>query len=138
MPLRWKRRRQRETPQRISDVNMTPLIDLTFLLLITFIITFPLLENAISVKLPVGKADKLPEKKAQNVTLDAKGTIHLNNRQMSLAELEAALREEAAANADLSVLIRGDENLQYGMIVKVMRILYNLRITRMALVTQQE
>ncbi len=138
MPLRWKKRRQRETPQRISEVNMTPLIDLTFLLLITFIITFPLLENAISVKLPVGKADKLPAKKAQNVTLDAKGTIHLNNRQMSLAELEAALREEVARNADLSVLIRGDENLQYGMIVKVMRILYHLRITRMALVTQQE
>lgn len=138
MALRWKKRRQREMPQRISDVNLTPLIDLTFLLLITFIITFPLLENGIQVKLPVGKTDKLPEKKTQNVTIDAQGTIHLNNKQMSLAELEAALRTEVAKAADLAVLIRGDENLQYGVIVKVMKVLYNLQITRMALVTQAE
>ncbi len=138
MPLRWKRRRQREIPQRISDVNMTPLIDLTFLLLITFIITFPLLENGIQVKLPVGKTDKLPEKKAQNVTIDAKGAIHLNNKAVSIEQLETGLREVALKDPNVSVLIRGDEKLDYGRVVGVMKVLYKLKITRMALVTQAD
>ena len=138
MVQRWKKRRHRAGPQRISDVNMTPLIDLTFLLLIAFIITFPLIETGISIKLPVGKTDKLPEKKAQNVTVDAKGVIHLNSKEVSEAELEAQLATEVAKDRDLAVLIRGDENLQYGAIVKIMRIMYNLQITRMALFTQAE
>ena len=138
MRLRWKKRRQRAIPQRISDVNMTPLIDLTFLLLIAFIIAFPLIETGIQVKLPVGKTDKLPEKKAENVTIDAKGIIHLNNRLVSLEQLETALGEASANNSDLSVLIRGDEQLGYGKVVAVMRVLYKLKITRMALVTQAD
>lgn len=138
MRLRWKRRRQRAIPQRISDINLTPLIDLTFLLLIAFIIAFPLIETGIQVKLPVGKTDKLPEKKAENVTIDAKGTIHLNTKPVSLEQLEMALGEAVAKNADLSVLIRGDEKLDYGKVVTVMKVLYKLRITRMALVTQAD
>jgi len=140
MPLRWKKRRQRESPQRLSDVNMTPLIDLTFLLLITFIITFPLLENGIQVKLPVGKADPLPDKKPQHVTLDASGTIFLNGgrRPVSLDELEAGLRDAALKNPELAVLIRGDEKLEYAKVIGVMKVLYKLKITRMALVTQAD
>jgi len=117
---------------------MTPLIDLTFLLLITFIITFPLLENNIQVKLPVGKTSNLPDKKAQNVTINAEGEIFLNNRKASLEELEAGLRSAVLADTNVGVLIRGDEKLQYGTVVKVMKVLYNLQITRMALVTQAE
>lgn len=138
MPLRWKKRRQREIPQRISDVNLTPLIDLTFLLLITFIITFPLLENSIQIKLPVGRADKLPEQKPQNVTLDVSGGIFLNDRPVSLDALESGLREAATSNPEVAVLIRGDEKLDYGRVVDVMKIVYKLRITRMALVTQAD
>jgi biopolymer transport protein ExbD len=138
MPLRWKKRRQREIPQRISDVNMTPLIDLTFLLLITFLITLPLMENSISVKLPVGKADKLPDKKSQNVTLNASGAIHLNNRPVSIEQLEDGLRQAALKDPAVAVLIRGDEKLDYGKVVGVMKVLYKLKITRMALVTQAD
>jgi biopolymer transport protein ExbD len=118
MPLRWKRRRQREIPQRISNVDMTPLIDLTFLLLITFLITLPLMENSIQV----------------NVT----GAIHLNNRPVSIEQLEDGLREAALKDPAVAVLIRGDEKLDYGKIVGVMKVLYKLKITRMALVTQAD
>ena len=53
----------------MSDPNMTPLIDLTFLLLITFIITFPMLEQGISIKLPRGKTEKIEQNKSQSVTV---------------------------------------------------------------------
>ena len=68
MRRRIGRDKQRKT---INEINMMPLIDLTFLLLITFIITMPAMEQGISVRLPQGKADVLPRKKANTVSLDA-------------------------------------------------------------------
>jgi biopolymer transport protein ExbD len=83
----------------INNIDMTSLIDLTFLLLITFIITMPALEQGISIRLPHGKTDSLPSKKANIVTLDAQGKIFLNNRTISLDDLEKTLGNLAAARA---------------------------------------
>jgi biopolymer transport protein TolR len=114
---------------------MTSLIDLTFLLLITFIIAMPALEQGISVRLPQGKADVLPDKKANILTLDAQGKIFLNNRPVSLEDLEKTLGNFAAEDADTAVLVRADERLDYGKVMAVVKILYKVRITKMALVT---
>jgi biopolymer transport protein ExbD len=119
----------------INNIDMTSLIDLTFLLLITFIITMPALEQGISVRLPQGKADELPSKKANTVTLDAEGKTYLNNRVISLEDLERTLGNLAADEPDVAVLVRGDERLEYGKVIAVMKILYKVKITRMALVT---
>lgn len=80
----------------INNIDMTSLIDLTFLLLITFIITMPAIEQGISVKLPQGKADALPVKKSNVVTLDAEGRAYLNNREITLEDLERTLGNLAA------------------------------------------
>lgn len=133
-----RRRRRGGTTQRISDVNMTPLIDLTFLLLICFLVTMPLMENGIAVKLPHGKAEKLEPKKTQHVTVDAAGKIFLNNKPMSLAELEKVLIGLVSKDPNASVLVRGDERLDYGKVVQVMKVLYKAKVTRMALVTQAD
>jgi biopolymer transport protein ExbD len=132
------RRRHRNASKLINDINMTPLIDLTFLLLITFIITMPAMEQGISIRLPQGKADTLPDKKSNVVTLDAEGKVFLNNRVISLADLERTLGDMAAADPNTAVLVRGDERLAYGNIMGIMKILYKVRITRMALVTLSE
>ena len=136
MPLRWKKRRQRETPQRISDVNMTPLIDLTFLLLITFMITFPVIEQGINVNLPRVSASPIDQLRSQNITVNIEGQVFLNNRMVSLAELGEQLTELAGRDPNLSVLIRGDERVAYAEIVKVLRVLRATGVTRMALVTE--
>jgi biopolymer transport protein ExbD len=119
----------------INNIDMTSLIDLTFLLLITFIITMPALEQGISIRLPQGKADELPSKKANIVTLDAEGKAYLNNRVISLEDLERTLGNLAAEDPQVAVLVRGDERLEYGKVIDVMKILYKVKITRMALVT---
>lgn len=119
----------------VGEINMTPLIDMTFLLLITFIITMPAMEQGIAIKLPQGSADILPNKKSNVVTLDAEGRVFLNNRPLSLDELERALGNLAAENPETAVLVRADERLDYGKIMKVMKLLYKVKITRMALVT---
>ena len=122
----------------INNIDMTSLIDLTFLLLITFIITMPAIEQGISVKLPQGKTDTLPVKKSNVVTLDVEGRTYLNNREITLEDLERTLGNLAAEDPEVAVLVRGDERLEYGKVVQVMKILYKVRITRMALVTLSE
>ena len=130
-----RRLRHKKASMIINNIDMTSLIDLTFLLLITFIITMPALEQGISVRLPQGKADVLPDKKANILTLDAQGKVFLNNRQVSLEDLEKTLGNFAAEDADTAVLVRADERLDYGKVMAVVKILYKVRITKMALVT---
>jgi biopolymer transport protein ExbD len=130
------RRLSHKKPSKIiNNIDMTSLIDLTFLLLITFIITMPALEQGISVRLPQGKADVLPDKKANILTLDAQGKIFFNNRFVSLDDLEKTLGNLAADDADTAVLVRADERLDYGKVMAVVKLLYKVRITKMALVT---
>jgi biopolymer transport protein ExbD len=117
---------------------MTPLIDVAFLLLIAFIITIPLMENGIMVKLPRGRAAKLQPRQTQHVTVDAAGKIFINNRATTLGDLEKTLSGLIAGDPETSVLVRGDERLHYGQVVEVMKVLYKVKVTRMALVTQGE
>lgn len=119
---------------------MSSLIDLTFLLLVTFIITMPALEQGITIALPRGKTDTLPTKdnKATTISINALGQIFLNNERIDLERLEADLKARVAADADVPVLIRGDENLTYGVVMDVVKLVYKCKVKRMALVTVED
>ncbi len=121
---------------RMSDPNMTPLIDLTFLLLITFIITFPMLEQGISIKLPRGKTEKIEQNKSQAITVALDGKVYFNNREISAAELENELRQLAEQDPQPPVLVRCDERVEYGVLMKTLKLLHACKISRMALVTE--
>lgn len=132
---RRRRRGGGERPK--AAVDMTSLIDLTFLLLVTFIVTLPALEQGISIMLPQAKADVLPtkNKKANVVTIDATNRIFLNDRPLGADELERRLREMVAEDPDVPVLVRGDERLDYGSVMGVVKIIYRCKVRKMALVT---
>ncbi len=133
------RRVNRQRGSRVfSNIDMTSLMDLTFLLLITFIVTMPALEQSISVRLPQGKADELPQKKVNTISLDVEGKTYFNNAEITLDDLERTLGNLAAEDPETAVLVRGDERIEYGKIAAILKILYKVRITRMALVTQAE
>lgn len=122
--------------RRMSDPNMTPLIDLTFLLLITFIITFPMLEQGISIKLPRGKTEKIEQNKSQSVTVALDGKVYLNNREISYEALEEELRKMTEQDPQPPVLVRCDERVEYGVLMKTLKILHACKVSRMALVTE--
>ena len=132
------RERRRPHLMRLSEIQMTSLMDLSFLLLITFMITYPALEQGINVKLPRGNTEDIANLKSQNVTVDARGAVFFNNSPATLDELETALTGLVEQDPQTAVLIRGDERLSYGQIVKVLRVLHRARVTRMALVTDPE
>ncbi len=121
------------------DMNLTSMSDLTFLLLITFIITFPMIEQGIQVKLPSGKSSTIdPQKETSVVTVDREGRIYLGEDLVSAEALEPALAARFAANPDLRLVIRGDEGVNYGKVVEVGRIARKIGIERMAFATSGE
>lgn len=121
--------------QELNEINMTPLIDLTFLLLITFIITMPMVEQGIPVNLPKGKARELDQSQSRSITIDGTGGLFLDQAVITLEQLALEMKALAASDPETTVLVRADDKLAYGRVVEVMRILSEAQITRMALVT---
>jgi biopolymer transport protein ExbD len=124
--------------QSISEINLTPLIDLTFLLLITFVITFPLVQQGIPLKLPKGAAAELPANQKQTISIDRQGRIYLNDLLASFAEMETRMVALGRNQPDTVILVRADEGVSYGHVAQILRVLYKARLTRMALVTQAD
>ncbi len=123
---------------QISDINMTPLMDLTFILLITFIITFPLIEQGIAINLPKGKAADLTNEEPRSISLNYDGKLFFDNRPVSKEELVAEVGRIAAVDPQTTIYVRADRELQYGKVVDIMKILHDANITRMALATEAE
>ena len=123
-----------------ASIDMNSLIDLTFLLLVTFMLTIPALEQGISIMLPRAKTDVLPSKnaKANTITVDVNHKIFLNDVPTTLDQLEADLKAMVARDADVPVLVRGDERLEYGAVMDVVKVVYKCQVRKMALVTVEK
>ena len=124
--------------KQISEINMTPLMDLTFILLITFIITFPLIETGIAINLPKGKASDMKEQVSRSISLNVRKELYLDDVPVSREELVNAMRDVGTSEPNTTIYVRADRELAYGEVVDVMRILHDADITRMALVTAAE
>jgi biopolymer transport protein TolR len=123
---------------QISDINMTPLMDLTFILLITFIITFPLIEQGIPINLPKGKAADMMETQARSISLNLAKQLYLDDVPVSQDELRTAMAEIGTSDPNTTIYVRADRKLPYGDVVEVMKILHDANITKMALVTEAD
>ena len=109
-------RRHPSTFKPMIDANLTSMSDLTFLLLITFIITFPMIENGISVKLPKGESPRIdPQQQMGVVTVDREGRLFLE-------ELEAELERRRRESPEMKLAIHGDVDVHYGRVMDVVRI----------------
>lgn len=136
MPRIRARRRARRPG---GEINMTPILDMTFLLLIAFIITFPALQSGIDVRLPTaGKGDSLKADEPTVVTVNADGRIFIGKDEVTDEELSERLTAIVKANPEAVAHIRGDETQSYGRIMDVIKILHAARLTRFSLVTKTE
>ena len=123
----------------MSELNITPLLDLVFVLLVIFIITTPQLVNNLEINLPSGKpppADNKPKPKPGRIVVSAAGQITLNNEVMTVPQLKEKLRALKAANPDLGVVLKGSDEVDYQVMVDVMDTLRQLDITKMGLATE--
>ena len=132
------RRHRSVLPQR-ADMNLTAMSDLTFLLLITFIITFPMIEQGIPVKLPKGKSRQMDaQKKTSSVTVDDEGRVYLGDKLIDFDELARELEARAAENPDLKLVVRGDVETKFGGVAEVMRLAERAGVRAMAVATKDE
>jgi biopolymer transport protein ExbD len=130
--------RHRSQLTTIGDINMTPLIDLTFLLLIVFMITAPLLEYGVDVTPPEMNAEPLPEEDSRIVNLNRKGEIVFNKRTVNLNDLLLELTALSKSNPRLTVLVRADEDRKYREVMELMKVVRAAGIQQISLVTQSE
>ena len=132
------RQKQRSQLSAIDEINMTPLIDLTFLLLIIFMITAPLLEYGVDVSPPEMNAETLNEENSHIVNLNNRGEIIFDKVTVSPEELTSQLEALSRQKKDLTVFVRADGDRPYREVMSVMKAVKNSGITKISLVTTAE
>jgi len=119
-------------------MNLTSMMDCVWLLLITFIITFPMIEQSIPVNLPKDKAKpKLENSKNATVSVTTNGLFYVGNTLYQEEALKEFLEALHAETPDILILVRGDEGAAYGHVLSVLKIIRDVGITRMSLVTRE-
>ena len=131
MSMRRRGRARREGTR--ADINMNSLIDLTFILLVVFIVTLPALENVIHVHLPIGKTEKQKENKNIQVSVDMTGKIFDGDRPVTRDDLKERLTKAIAENSETSVVIRGDIKSNYGDVYEVVKIARECNVKNLGL-----
>ncbi len=122
----------------LSEINVTPLVDVMLVLLIIFMVTAPLMTSGVSVDLP--KTDAKPintDSQPLTVSLNAQGKIFLQDQEVQLPELVTKLQAIAQNNAERRIFVRGDKDLPYGRIMEVMGTITQGGFTKVALLAEQ-
>ena len=122
----------------LSEINVTPLVDVMLVLLIIFMVTAPLMTSGVSVDLP--KTDAQPintDSQPLTVSIDASGKIFLQDQEVDLPDLVTKLQAISQNNQDRRIFVRGDKDLAYGRIMQVMGTITQGGFTKVALLAEQ-
>jgi biopolymer transport protein ExbD len=121
-----------------DDINITPMLDLAYVLMIIFIIMTTATVQGIKVNLPkASAAPTLAKPQTKAITITADGTIYLDTFPVTMPELENLLRQYKGVNPNLPVIIKGDSTVQYQKVIDVLDLVGRLDITQLGLVTQR-
>jgi biopolymer transport protein ExbD len=135
-----RRYSQRNNLSSLSEINITPLLDLAFVLLIIFMITTPLLENSMNLVIPSSGAPNPPvnSSQVQTISIDRAETLKLNNRVIDFNSLAAQLIELKRTIPDVAVVIRPDRELPVQKLITLMDALQRADITKVGIATKAE
>jgi len=124
--------------QPYDDINITPMLDLAYVLLVTFIILTTASVQGVRVNAPRTQAvSNLARPQTRAVTITADGTLYLDAYPVSVDQLKASLGQYKAANPNLPVVLKGDAAVQYDKVVEVLNVMKQLDITEVGLVTKR-
>lgn len=120
----------------MGEINVTPLVDVMLVLLVVFIVTAPLLTQAVHVNLPKTAETAPPEEKqAIYLTVDAQGKVYLDKNEIALDLVENELKIRKAADPELALNLNADDGVQYGIVAKVMSSIERAGVTKLAVLT---
>ena len=135
-----RRYSQRQSLSTLSEINITPLLDLAFVLLIIFMITTPLLESSMNLVIPSSGATnpRINKSQVQTVSIDRSEAIRFKNQVVDLQTLTSQLTELKQNNPDVAVVIRPDRDLPVQKLIGVMDALQRAGITKVGIATKAE
>jgi biopolymer transport protein TolR len=122
----------------MSEINVTPMVDVMLVLLVVFMVTAPLLTVGVPVDLPQTKAPQINEPKEPLViTIDAQGKIFLQNTSMDdVSQVVPRLQAITNNNPDASIYVRGDRSVNYGRVLQVMGLISSAGFTKVSLIAE--
>ena len=131
-----RRRRGRGGRRPMSEINVTPFVDVMLVLLIIFMVTAPLLTAGVPIQLPDSRANALPQEQQQvSLSIDAEGYVYIDDRQVPVGELPQALEAIPRSGDGPDITLRADRALDYGRVMAVMGELNRAGLNRISLVT---
>lgn len=120
----------------MSEINVTPMVDVMLVLLVIFMVTAPLIQQGVKVNLPETRATPVePTDKKLVLSVDAQKRVYIGEAEVPLEELEEKLRTNAKAQADKELYLHADRELPYGVVVEVMAAAQRAGITNVGMVT---
>jgi biopolymer transport protein ExbD len=124
--------------EAMSEINVTPLVDVMLVLLVVFIVTAPLLTQAVRVDLPqTEKTDTPPDKHIATISIDPQGKITLNESAMELTAIEPQLQALLKADPELTVQFQADKSVPYGKVAEAMAMVHKAGIGKLAFITRE-
>jgi biopolymer transport protein TolR len=125
------------SPQPMSDINMTPLIDVMLVLVVIFILTAPLMVSALKVELPKAQgATAMQTPRFMAVVIDKTGQVYLNEEPLKADALAQSFRKAASNNPDTELQLRADSAVPYGRVVEVMGLAHQSGLSRIGFVAE--
>ncbi len=118
----------------MSEINVTPLVDVMLVLLIIFMVTAPLLQQGVDVNLPQAKGKDLPPEERLSIVIKKGGDIYLNDTQISMAELTKKLASVSKLNPN--VFLKADKDVPYGLVVEIMGEVKEAGIEKLGMITE--
>jgi biopolymer transport protein TolR len=118
----------------MSEINVTPLVDVMLVLLIIFMVTAPLLQQGIDVNLPQAKGKDLKPEERVNIAIKKDGKIYVNNNAVSISKMKDKMR--AISMMKPNVFLRADKEVPYGIVVNVMGELKEAGIEKLGMITE--
>jgi biopolymer transport protein ExbD len=121
----------------VSEINITPLVDVMLVLMVVFILTAPLLNNAVRINLPkTSTTEPANPTKSVTVSVDGASRIYIDKREVDLAALEPELKGVVATNPELAVSLQADEGVPYRAVAKVIANIQRSGVTKLSVLTQ--
>lgn len=120
----------------LSEINITPLVDVMLVLLVAFMVTIPVMNNAVKVNLPKTVATSKPiEDKPSVITVDKEKKIFIDQVEVTVADLPARLQQLKASKPNLALHLQADEEVPYGPVAKVMAIIEQVGVSKVSVLT---
>ncbi|MDH5509550.1 MAG: ExbD/TolR family protein [Nitrospinota bacterium] len=132
------KRFRRKASTLLTEINVTPFVDVMLVLLIIFMVTAPMMQSGVSVELPKESAGAMEIEEENVVTIDKESVIYYNDKRVRRGDLEERLKSIASTSPGAHVYLRADRRVAYGAVMDLLALIKNSGIEKIGMVTDPE